>query len=440
MNKQYTLFLFVITAWIILTFNFKNNIFYTASDYFDYFQYDSESLVIGRLILSERDGLTAHAAFLGRVQPIPSGTNPYWYQYESYRNKYDFENFEAYYSQSGMQAFLYGLFCKITGITGDKAVEFYYWLVSLFTALIFAIFLAWVYCRWGLATAVFTFVTILFSHWITYFGRNIFWVLGIFFFPFVMSLWYLQSIEPRIKKPYRVTFWLMFICMFLKCLLTGFEYITTTLVMCVTPWIFYAFIYQWNLKSFLKRFFTASAGAITAVVATIFWLAIQLSFVKGSLGEGFRYIFYSFNRRTYTGGNKNMDPQFLESLDSNLGEVLTTYWNGYAYELTHWFDTGWAQSASRISFGSCVVIFLIVSLIVFLSKSMRAFPSFYRQQIALTSMLWVSFLAPLSWFVIFKGHSYVHPHMNYIVWYMPFMLLGAILTGSTFYFFIRKSN
>lgn len=47
------------------------------------------------------------------------------------------------------------------------------------------------------------------------------------------------------------------------------------------------------------------------------------------------------------------------------------------------------------------------------------------------TMLWVSITAPLSWFIIFKGHSYLHTHMNPIVWYMPFMLLGFVLTGST---------
>jgi hypothetical protein len=42
---------------------------------------------------------------------------------------------------------------------------------------------------------------------------------------------------------------------------------------------------------------------------------------------------------------------------------------------------------------------------------------------------WVSILAPLSWFIIFKAHSYIHTHMNYIVWQMPFVLFGSALCG-----------
>jgi hypothetical protein len=44
-------------------------------------------------------------------------------------------------------------------------------------------------------------------------------------------------------------------------------------------------------------------------------------------------------------------------------------------------------------------------------------------------MTWFSLLAPLSWFVIFKGHSFIHTHMNAITWHMPFMFLGFALVG-----------
>ena len=42
---------------------------------------------------------------------------------------------------------------------------------------------------------------------------------------------------------------------------------------------------------------------------------------------------------------------------------------------------------------------------------------------------WFSFLAPLSWFVIFKAHSHCHTHMNFLVWQMPFTILGVALCG-----------
>ena len=46
---------------------------------------------------------------------------------------------------------------------------------------------------------------------------------------------------------------------------------------------------------------------------------------------------------------------------------------------------------------------------------------------ALMAALWVSLAGPLSWFFIFKGHAYIHPHMDHIVWHFPFMLMAFVL-------------
>jgi len=423
MNCRNQIFLFCVV--LVLTLNFKLN-FFNSTSFFDHFQYDGESLVVGRLVLSERDGIFSHAGFLGRALPSSETVNPYWYQYEAYQNAHNFKDYEAYYTQSAFHAFVYGLFCLVTGLSGDVALDYFKWWVSFFTAAIFTLFLAWVQRRFGWAAALFTLVTICFSQWVTAFGRNLFWVLGAFYVPFVAALWHLEKYDARVKRPLRVTFWLMFSAMLLKCLLNGFEFITTTLVMAVTPWVFYAVAERWSWRKFVQRAAVASAGALTATIAALALLAVQLSAVMGSLGAGFQYILFSFGKRAH-GSSENFDPIFQQSLDSSLWDVLSTYWNSYAFYIAHWFDSPLWQMMTRFSFGFFVIVFAVVSYVVFSSKRIRQFPAFRRQQVALTVMLWVSLLAPLSWFVIFKGHSYLHAHMNPIVWHMPFMLLGAAL-------------
>ncbi|MDR1120369.1 MAG: hypothetical protein LBM08_05585 [Dysgonamonadaceae bacterium] len=54
----------------LLTLNFKGNILSSAWDFYHTFQYDSESLTVGRLSLSESKELSAHAGFLGRMPDI----------------------------------------------------------------------------------------------------------------------------------------------------------------------------------------------------------------------------------------------------------------------------------------------------------------------------------------------------------------------------------
>jgi hypothetical protein len=46
---------------------------------------------------------------------MPDTNDMYVFQYDAYRQGLDFDRFESYYSQPGMQAFIDGLVCKITG-------------------------------------------------------------------------------------------------------------------------------------------------------------------------------------------------------------------------------------------------------------------------------------------------------------------------------------
>ena len=45
-----------------------------------------------------------------------------------------------------------------------------------------------------------------------------------------------------------------------------------------------------------------------------------------------------------------------------------------------------------------------------------------RKTMAFLFTSFISFLAPFSWFVIFREHSHVHTHLNFVIWYAPFMI------------------
>jgi hypothetical protein len=68
---------------------------------------------------------------------------------------------------------------------------------------------------------------------------------------------------------------------------------------------------------------------------------------------------------------------------------------------------------------SCIS-FLVVLISVFClsSKSINQ---------ANKGLLLMSALAPLTWFLMTKGHSYVHIHLNYVLWYVPFLPVAALI-------------
>ena len=43
------------------------------------------------------------------------------------------------------------------------------------------------------------------------------------------------------------------------------------------------------------------------------------------------------------------------------------------------------------------------------------------------SLYLVSVLAPLSWFVLAKAHSYFHPHINPVLWYLGWVQICAYI-------------
>jgi len=443
---------------IVATLNFRYNIVNgSRQDWFDGFQYDSESLVVGRLAKSQSEGLFSHAGFLGWVNPvkgqkplfgegfdctIPRGEylNKYEYQYYLYKEKRIYNGFEGYYSQAAGQAALYTGICKVFSLSGYAAIDLLYWFNSFMMALTLAIILIWVKKKWSFATILVCILGILFSQWITVFARNLYWVLWVYYLPFITNLIFLNKSEKMKLSEKKILwgiFFIIFGTVFVKCLLTGFEYITTTLVMVIVPFIFYAIYGNQNWKLIIRRLSIASVGSLMAVLITIILLAYQLSFVKGSFTEGVNYILYSFGKRTH-GNPANFDVLYINSLQSNTFDVFLLYWKGQLFDLSHWFSHTWLQKISRINFGTAIIFFLVLSFIVIFSKQMKHDRLFYKRQFALVVTLWFSILAPLSWFIVFKAHSYEHTHMNHIVWHMPFVILGYILTGSVIWFYLKS--
>ena len=65
-----------------------------------------------------------------------------------------------------------------------------------------------------------------------------------------------------------------------------------------------------------------------------------------------------------------------------------------------------------------IVIVLLLNTLLFFTLILFAF---LRSNLKMRLVLMFSFIAPLSWFVIAKGHSSGHYQINYVLWYLPFI-------------------
>ena len=86
------------------------------------------------------------------------------------------------------------------------------------------------------------------------------------------------------------------------------------------------------------------------------------------------------------------------------------------------------QVARTVSpLGLLALAVTILSITAFLAFEAFVFYLIWKQRspVAWTTLL--AFAGSLSWFVAAKGHSHVHAHLNYVLWYLLYIPFGAVL-------------
>jgi hypothetical protein len=200
-------------------------------------------------------------------------------------------------------------------------------------------------------------------------------------------------------------------------------YITTELVMLTIPVFYYAFRDRWAVTSFIQRMALVSASAVAASLSVLLVLFVQIYQVTGNVSAAWAHILDTLLKRS-VGNPDQFSGVLAESLSASVSDVLKSYLTGRAFDFNSIFHIG-----LEISYLSVFIFFGLCSLLFFIQNA--AIPKSGQSQkgLALVLSTWCSVLAPLSWLVLFKAHSFIHTHQNFILWQMPFTLFGFALCG-----------
>lgn len=77
-----------------------------------------------------------------------------------------------------------------------------------------------------------------------------------------------------------------------------------------------------------------------------------------------------------------------------------------------------------------MALFVLVAVLSLMDEKIIWYLGRDRRKLQICALAFLaSFPAPLSWFVLAKGHSFVHPPINFILWYVPTIPLGGALVG-----------
>lgn len=420
----------------LLTAGFSHNLWKaTPQDQFLHFQHDSESLVIGRLVKARSDGIFSDGAFSGRGD-FPEESH--WeeasqHQYQTFFNGGTFTTFHPYKSHAAVQTWVYSLLDSTVDASSHEKLNIFRFLTAFMSAMVLSCFLAWFFEEFGLMAASFVLICMMYSMWITLFARNLWWATGAFFIPVISMAFFLKQDGFRHHYSNFTAMVIAFLSLFTKCLFNGFEFITTTIIMMISPFIYYAVKCQWTLSALMSRIVMTGLACAGAIMCYLGLLLHQLSKIEGSYTNGLRYIYDRIAHRTYY-----FDPS--GGIRSGHTTTLTSVLNDYADSLLmsfEWVMQDWFPFPEFLSLKAwqLIGILAVVTLVAQTILNGRRTDEMARMQgFGLLAASWFSLIAPLSWLIIFKSHSAIHLHMNSIIWHMPF----ALFSFAAFGFLIQK--
>ncbi|GAB4544379.1 MAG: hypothetical protein Fur002_17550 [Anaerolineales bacterium] len=416
--------LFLAAAAVVLFLGFYRNQWnIVLPGKFKNFQYSDQSLVMGRLAETQQRGIFSNGGLLGLGDADVYGKGDegggdnqalYDHQYEAYFKNLPFEQFEAYGSQTGMQAMFFGALDTLSPLTPVENMRVYRIIAALSFALLLTYLLSWFLNEFGWGAALLLFAGSVVTPAFTLFGRNLFYVTAFLFLPLAAHTYYLS--RRAANAPPREILLVAFFSVLAKILFNGFDFILPSILMLGVPYVYYALRDQWTLRKFTQAVLFIFMGTAAAVLLSLLILWAQLWVYNQDPAQAAQYIINTFNRRTL--GNPEQYPAYALSLQANVWDVLKMY-----------FERGGVIAQTRIRFMDVFAVYGALTAIYIAARALKKDARDSARANALLIATWVSMLSPLVWFIIFKGQAFMHPHTNFLSWYMPFMIYGYAMRG-----------
>lgn len=433
---QKTLYLVLVT--IILTLGFYRNQWRTVDMSDVQYRRDvSEIYVLGRLVKSQQDGVFSAGGLMGIGDVSESSVESRVInnQYEKYNSGKGFSQYWIYKSHPGLQGILFSAFDSLTGFTPMRNLSLFRLATSILSALTLALFCLWVAEEIGWAASLFVVFFILTSTWLTILGGNIYWSLWSFYLPLTVFPIFIKKAEHNPDYRYSRIMVIAFILALLKILFSGFEFITSSLLMFAVPFVYYAVLNRWGWRLFFRRLVQLGISLVLSVISGLAILVIQIRSVSGSYHEVLQYIIFSWSKRTYgyeelLGNSTAPQENFLVKILA----VIDTYLKGYAFSLSRYIpgNSAWIRDVLDGRYMYLILLFVLATIIFFIIHPPSRKTAVFEKGHALAITSWFSILGPLSWFVVFRDHAALHTRLDFIVWQMPFILYGFALVGFVF--------
>ena len=213
-------------------------------------------------------------------------------------------------------------------------------------------------------------------------------------------------------------FWplLWFASAYLGCLikfLCYYEFTSTVMVCMMIPYILFLLSNtEWKLKTFIINCMFPTLGAIGAFLTSLIIKFLAIYRVFGNKKDAWN-IFIDPIRNRITGNT--IRQELSDSINAPTLGVIKDYINRVAFSI----------GGLDFFYRDLIILFILFSFIgYYIVKNSEENK---KKVMGLISILWISIIAPFSWFILAKPHAFIHKNQCSVLWYLPFVILGWIL-------------
>ncbi len=298
-------------------------------------------------------------------------------------------------------------------------------LTSALVAATYVVLLLWLRREFGIGTAILCLLVILGSPWLTAFARNIYWSLWLYLLPPLGIGAVLSTPLGRNNQNRRLAI-VAFLTLLVR-FLAGYEFVTVTAAMALAPVLYDSIRNTQRLRVFLSRLGLLVGAALAALIVSLAVLTLQITAETGSARNVVNHIRFAIGRRA-SGDPRKFPPVYADALKANAFGVL----RGYLLDPVdrqadrkRLAPLRWLLSRRQGEILVCVI--LAAGWAAIRTPWLPADRRFGPLALAAATLCVLSGI--LAWLVIFKAHSFIHVHVNPLMFHLLYLPLGAALVS-----------
>lgn len=309
---------------------------------------------------------------------------------------------EPYRSQYGLQGHVFRNLSKF--MNNEEVIPNLYLLCSIATGIVFSSIVILIYKKYNMIFAGTFFVTFWLSPWVVSFARTLYWVECTWFLPMAIGLFCAWKIESRLCRV--LSYLAAFVAILVKCL-CGYEFISVVM-MGLISFLLVDFVLSLKNRDRESALRLGKCIVIIGVLALLgFFVAISMhGYLRGNgnIFEGIKIIFEQDVLRRTQGADLNEFAQvYWPSFNASVWETVSQYFR---------FNT---EVITGIP-GNLFPVICIAPLVIFAYEVKNK-----KVNYELIIMYVIFFATSISWFCLAKGHSYIHLHVNFVLWYFGYI-------------------